>query len=145
MGLDKGELRYADLRKLRGVWLASDDEEVTGVMGELGPDALSMNLRSFAAALRGHRGGLKSVLMDQAVIAGTRQHAHRRDLLASAAASVDGQSPTSSQDEMRRLHATMKGASCRTAVRHGRVRGCRGGSPACATIPTRAARAAARG
>lgn len=26
--LDRGEFRYSDLRKLRGVWLASDDDEV---------------------------------------------------------------------------------------------------------------------
>ena len=51
--LDRGEFRYADLRKLRGVWLASDDDEVAGVMGDQGPDALSMNFRSFRAALGG--------------------------------------------------------------------------------------------
>ena len=26
--LDEGELRYADLRKLRGVWLATDEDDV---------------------------------------------------------------------------------------------------------------------
>ena len=39
-------------------------------MGDQGPDALSMNLRSFRAALRGHRGAVKPALMDQSVIAG---------------------------------------------------------------------------
>jgi len=28
--LDRGQLRYSDLRKLRGVWLAGDDDEVVG-------------------------------------------------------------------------------------------------------------------
>jgi hypothetical protein len=27
IALDRGELRYADQRKLRGVWLAGDDDE----------------------------------------------------------------------------------------------------------------------
>ncbi len=38
VSLDKGELRYADLRKLRGVWPA-DDEDDAQVMGPQGPDA----------------------------------------------------------------------------------------------------------
>jgi formamidopyrimidine-DNA glycosylase len=68
IGLDRGELRYADLRKLRGVWLAATEEEVAGVMGDHGPDALAVDLRAFAAALGGRRGALKSTLMDQSVI-----------------------------------------------------------------------------
>jgi hypothetical protein len=39
-----GEIRYADLRKLRGVWLADDDDELAGVIGEQGPDALALDL-----------------------------------------------------------------------------------------------------
>ena len=70
INLDRGELRYADLRKLRGVWLAADDDEVAGVIGEQGPDAFGLDLRSFRSALQGRRGALKPALMDQSVIAG---------------------------------------------------------------------------
>jgi formamidopyrimidine-DNA glycosylase len=70
VGLDRGELRYADLRKLRGVWLAADDDETAEVMGKQGPDALGLDLPSFRKALQGRRGALKPTLMDQSVIAG---------------------------------------------------------------------------
>jgi formamidopyrimidine-DNA glycosylase len=52
IALDGGELRYADPRKLRGLWLAADEDDQ-------GPDALGLDLRSFARALRGRRGALK--------------------------------------------------------------------------------------
>ena len=52
IALDRGELRYADLRKLRGVWLAGDDDEVAGVIGDQGPDAFGLDLRSFARTCR---------------------------------------------------------------------------------------------
>ena len=68
--LDRGQLRYTDLRKLRGVWLATTEDQVAGVMGELGPDALAVDLRTFAGALTRRRGALKSTLMDQSVISG---------------------------------------------------------------------------
>lgn len=122
--LDRGELRYADLRKLRGVWLADDDDEVAAVMGEQGPDALSMDLRAFTAALRGRRGALKSVLMDQSVLAGlgnllTDETCWRAKVNPSmTVADLDS-------DEMRRLHGAMK-RTLRTAVRHGCVPRLRG-------------------
>ena len=64
------ELRYADLRKLRGIWLAADDDETAEVMGKQGPDALGLDLPSFRKALQGRRGALKPALMDQSVVAG---------------------------------------------------------------------------
>ena len=73
ISLDKGELRYADLRKLRGVWLADDDEDVAHVTGPQGPDALGLGQRAFREVLSGKRTGsrsLKATLMDQSVIAG---------------------------------------------------------------------------
>jgi formamidopyrimidine-DNA glycosylase len=121
IGLDRGELRYIDLRKLRGVWLAGDDDEAAGVMGEQGPDALGVDLRSFAGTLRGRRGSLKPTLMNQSVLAGlgnllvdeicwrARLHPTRRV-------------PDLGADDVRRLHASMKRV-LETAVRHGRVPG----------------------
>jgi formamidopyrimidine-DNA glycosylase len=67
---DAGQLRYADLRKLRGVWLAADGHEVADVIGPHGPDALHVSVAEFVDALRRRRGQLKPALMDQAVIAG---------------------------------------------------------------------------
>jgi formamidopyrimidine-DNA glycosylase len=121
IGLDRGQLRYADLRKLRGVWLAGDDEEVAGVMGKQGPDALGIDLRSFAKALDGRRGALKPTLMDQSVIAGLG------NLLVDEIcwrARLRPSRPVKKldDDDVRRLHAAMKRV-LRTAVRHGRVPG----------------------
>jgi formamidopyrimidine-DNA glycosylase len=120
IGLDRGELRYADLRKLRGVWLAPDDDATAEVMGKQGPDALDLDLRSFREALRGRRGALKPTLMDQSVIAGLG------NLLVDEIcwrAGVHPARPVSSvDDEMRQLHAAMKRV-LRTSVRHGRVPG----------------------
>jgi formamidopyrimidine-DNA glycosylase len=121
--LDRGELRYADLRKLRGVWLAGDDEEVAGTIGEQGPDALDVDLETFKAVLGARRGALKPALMDQAVIAGlgnllTDEICWQACLHPSrAVADLD-------EDEIRRLHATMRRV-LRTSVRHGRVPGLR--------------------
>jgi formamidopyrimidine-DNA glycosylase len=117
--LDRGQLRYADLRKLRGVWLAGDDDEVAGVMGKQGPDALGLDFRSFVGALRGRRGALKPTLMDQSVIAGLG------NLLVDETcwrARLNPSRPVGSldQNEVRALHTSMKRV-LRTAVPHGCV------------------------
>ena len=117
--LDRGQLRYADLRKLRGVWLATTEDEVAGVMGELGPDALAVDLRTFAGALTRRRGALKSTLMDQSVISGLGNLL--TDEICWRARLNPGRPVTDiDPEELRRLHGAMKRA-LRTAVRHGRV------------------------
>jgi formamidopyrimidine-DNA glycosylase len=65
LSLDRGELRYADLRKLRGVWLADTEDGVARVIGPQGPDALGIGLAAFRDALAGRRGRVKPTLMDQ--------------------------------------------------------------------------------
>ncbi|MCW2655691.1 MAG: formamidopyrimidine-DNA glycosylase [Mycobacterium sp.] len=119
--LDRGELRYADLRKLRGVWLAADDDDVARLIGPQGPDALSINLGDFAEVLRGRRGRLKATLMDQSVIAGlgnllTDEICWQAKIHPSR--SVEGLDA----DDIRHIHTAMKRV-LRTAVRHGRVAG----------------------
>jgi formamidopyrimidine-DNA glycosylase len=70
-GLDGGEeLRYRNMRKLGGVWLAHDEAETRAVLGPLGPDALPLGRREFLERLGRRRGGVKAALMDQAFIAG---------------------------------------------------------------------------
>src|SRR5579875_1935099 len=117
--LDRGNLRYADLRKLRGVWLATGDDDVARVTGPQGPDALDIDLPTFRDVLSARRGGLKATLLNQSVIAGlgnlltdeicwqARLHPSR------AITGLDG-------DEVMRMHATMRRV-LRTAVRHGCV------------------------
>ena len=127
MSLDKGELRYADLRKLRGVWLADDDEDVAHVTGPQGPDALGLGLRAFREVLAGKRTGprsLKATLMDQSVIAGlgnllTDEICWRARIRPTRrVAELD-------DDDVAVLHRAMTQV-LRTAVRHGRVPGLAG-------------------
>ncbi len=63
-----GELRYRNMRKFGGVWLATGDP--AAVTGPLGPDAAGLERDSFRALAGGRRGGIKAALMDQRLIAG---------------------------------------------------------------------------
>ena len=65
-----GELRFHDMRKLQGIWLAENDGAVARIIGRQGPDALAIDRREFDARLSHRRGRLKPVLMNQRVIAG---------------------------------------------------------------------------
>jgi formamidopyrimidine-DNA glycosylase len=67
---DGGELRYRNMRKLGGVWLAHDQEEAAAVTGGLGPDALTIGRKEFLERLARRRGGIKAALMDQTFVAG---------------------------------------------------------------------------
>jgi formamidopyrimidine-DNA glycosylase len=68
--VEGGELRYRNMRKLGGVWLAHGPAEVAAVLGPLGPDALAVRRRQFLALLDRRRGGVKAALMDQGLVAG---------------------------------------------------------------------------
>ncbi|MEE6138619.1 DNA-formamidopyrimidine glycosylase family protein [Mycobacterium sp. 050128] len=121
VSLDKGELRYADLRKLRGVWLADGDDDLAKVLGRQGPDALDMSLPVFRDVLGGRHGQLKPTLMDQSVIAGLG------NLLTDEICWRARLPPTRpvadlAADEVKRLHTAMTQV-LHTAVRHGRVPG----------------------
>lgn len=67
---DGGELRYNNMRRFGGVWLARDAGERELVTGSLGPDAATLGPERFAALLDARRGGIKAALMDQHLIAG---------------------------------------------------------------------------
>ncbi|ORW50328.1 formamidopyrimidine-DNA glycosylase [Mycobacterium paraense] len=119
--LDRGELRYADLRKLRGVWLADTDHDIALVTGPQGPDALGIGLPAFRDLLSGRRGRVKPTLMDQSVIAGLG------NLLTDEIcwrARIAPNRPVAGLDDedVKRLHAAMASV-LRTSVRHGRVPG----------------------
>ncbi|TYK43422.1 Fpg/Nei family DNA glycosylase [Actinomadura decatromicini] len=68
--LRDGELRYGDMRKLKGIHLAADAADAPRVLGDLGPDALDVSRDRLAGLLAGRRGRLKTTLTDQSVIAG---------------------------------------------------------------------------
>jgi formamidopyrimidine-DNA glycosylase len=71
LGFDDGtELRYRNMRKLGGVWLALDADAVEAIVGALGPDALGLSTRAFLDRLARRRGAVKAVLMDQRFVAG---------------------------------------------------------------------------
>jgi formamidopyrimidine-DNA glycosylase len=68
--MGSGRLVYRDLRKLRGLWLAAGEDAIAEVIGPQGPDALDLTGSALTDRLDGRRGNLKTVLMDQRVIAG---------------------------------------------------------------------------
>jgi formamidopyrimidine-DNA glycosylase len=65
-----GELRYENMRRFGGLWLAADDGERERVTGPLGPDAADIGRDEFEALLLKRRGAVKSALMDQRLLAG---------------------------------------------------------------------------
>lgn len=68
--LDRGELRYRNMRKLGGLWLAHDAREVERILSGLGPDALGLDRSAFDDLLGRRRGRVKVALMDQSLLAG---------------------------------------------------------------------------
>src|SRR5205807_10469957 len=64
------ELRYRNMRKLGGAWLAHDRREADAILGPLGPDALAVSRKEFLQRLERRRGGVKAALMDQTFVAG---------------------------------------------------------------------------
>jgi formamidopyrimidine-DNA glycosylase len=68
--LEGGSLRYRNMRKLGGVWLARDEGAAERITGSLGPDAMEVDGKRFDELLAGRRGGVKSALMNQRVLAG---------------------------------------------------------------------------
>jgi formamidopyrimidine-DNA glycosylase len=67
---ERGELRYRNMRKLGGVWLASGPEGVDELLGHLGPDALRVRRTEFLELLGKRRGRVKATLLDQSFVAG---------------------------------------------------------------------------
>jgi formamidopyrimidine-DNA glycosylase len=68
--LDRGEVRYRDMRKFGGVWLAAGPDELDGLLDHLGPDGLAVERGEFLERLETRRGGIKAALLDQSFIAG---------------------------------------------------------------------------
>ncbi len=67
---DAGELRFRDLRKLRGIYLATTAAEVEQIVGVLGADALGISAESLRDRLQPGRSSIKAALFDQTRVAG---------------------------------------------------------------------------
>ncbi|RRO16987.1 Fpg/Nei family DNA glycosylase [Saccharopolyspora rhizosphaerae] len=65
-----GSLRYRDMRKLTGLWLATEESDVAELLGELGPDAAGVSRRDLRERLTRTSRRLKPALMDQTAVAG---------------------------------------------------------------------------
>jgi len=68
--LERGKLRLHMPRKFGGVWLAAGPESLEEITGPLGTDAAEVTRSELGALLERRRGGLKSALMDQRLLAG---------------------------------------------------------------------------
>ena len=67
---DRRELRYRNMRKFGGVWLARDGREYREATGPLGPDAQELGREEFDELVHRRRGEIKAALMDQRLLAG---------------------------------------------------------------------------
>ena len=118
--LDDGhQLRYHDQRKLRGLWLAATDADVDRILGEQGPDALSLGRAELDTLLEGRRGQVKATLTDQSVVAGLG-NLLGDEILWRARVHPKSRTGDLGPDERRRLHTALRGV-LRTSVRAGQV------------------------
>lgn len=113
------QLRYRDQRKLRGLWLCEDEDEIARLLHDQGPDALAVDRRAFTAALSSRRGRVKSVLTDQTVLAGLG-NLLADEVLWRARLSPARPANDLTEDELRRLYTAMR-RTLREAVAAGRV------------------------
>lgn len=67
---DDGQLRYRNMRKFGGVWLAHSEAELQRIRGRLGPDWQSVSSSQFEAIVETRQATIKAVLLDQSVAAG---------------------------------------------------------------------------
>ncbi|WP_267244789.1 DNA-formamidopyrimidine glycosylase family protein [Streptomyces sp. PR69] len=118
--LDDGrQLRYRDQRKLQGVRLAADEAAVERMLADLGPDAQELDRSRFLRLMAGRRGGIKSALTDQSLLAGLG-NLLADEILWRARVRPDRPVRDLGDDELRRVHAAM-GRVLRSSVRAGRV------------------------
>jgi formamidopyrimidine-DNA glycosylase len=103
--LDDGsgfDLTEAGTNKRLAVYLVRDPAEVPGV-ARLGPDAASVDLATFTAALRGRNGQVKGVLTSQEVLAGIG-NAYSDEILHAAKLSPFALTGRLSDEQLARLH-----------------------------------------
>jgi len=104
---DGGELHYDDMRKLTGISLAANDDDADRYLSSLGPDALAVQTGELAGLLRGRRAAVKTVLMNQHVIAGLG-NLLTDEILWRACISPRRPASSLTAQEARRLYARMR-------------------------------------
>lgn len=137
-----GEFRYRDLRKLRGIHLAADTDEVDKIIGDIGPDARSVSAAELRRGLGTRRGSIKAGLIDQTRLAGIGNFGSD-EILWRAGVHPNTPIRTLRDDEWARLHGALAGV-VRATVRAGHtprgprwLTGARGAQPArCPTCST---------
>lgn len=125
--LDRGRFRYADQRKLRGIWLwpasggiPNQGQSIDEITGPHGPDALEADRDTFLARLQGRdRGRLKSTLTDQSVIAGVG-NLLADEICWQVRLRPDHDLARMDDAQLRQLVSTARRV-LRTSARHGRV------------------------
>lgn len=120
--LGEDELRYRDQRKLKGIWFAArgpDDPVVRRVLDGQGPDAAAIARNDFAGLLAARRGGLKSALLDQSLLAGLG-NLMADEILWRARLDPRRTARDLTVEETRRLHTEMR-RTIRSSSRAGRV------------------------
>jgi formamidopyrimidine-DNA glycosylase len=117
--LDGGELRYRNMRRFGGVWVARSERERDAATGRLGPDALDLDSELFQELLSRRRGAIKPALMDQKLIAGLG-NLLSDEILWRARINPRAQARTLGGRRVSRLEAMMREV-LREANRRGRV------------------------
>lgn len=99
------DLTEAGTQKRLAVWVVRDPSEVPQIAA-LGPDALSLDQASLAAALAGESGRIKNVITDQKVIAGIG-NAYSDEILHVAKLSPFATAGKLTEAQLADLHAAM--------------------------------------
>ncbi|MBG6189828.1 formamidopyrimidine-DNA glycosylase [Arthrobacter sp. CAN_A212] len=100
------DLTEAGTRKSLAAYLVEEPDEVPGI-ARLGPDALEMDLDSFAGLLKSHTGQIKGLLRDQSKVAGIG-NAYSDEILHAARLSPFVHANRLDDDAVAILHATMR-------------------------------------
>ena len=113
------ELRYRDVRKLGGLWIARDAAELADIIGVQGPDASVASFAELAERLADRRGAIKPLLMDQRVVAGLGNMLSD-EILWHAGIDPARRASTLAAADVRRLRNSVRDVT-RRAVKAGRI------------------------
>jgi formamidopyrimidine-DNA glycosylase len=116
---ERGELRYNNMRRFGGVWLARNRHERDAVTGPLGPDAATITREAFDGLMAGRRGSAKAALMDQRLIAGVG-NLLSDEILWRARIHPEARVPGLPRARRRRLYDALH-AAVAESIRYGRV------------------------
>jgi len=119
IGFADGELRYRDMRKLRGLYRSADDGELAQQLATLGPDACAISAADLTSRIRQRNRQLKSALADQSTIAGLG-NLLIDEILWQAGIQPRARGNDIAEHELTKLHSTMR-TVLRQAAGVGRV------------------------